>query len=70
MRRKGAIGTLVVSNLDKHNAMTGRMWESLPSRLAELEDDPAIRVIVLTGDGDKAFVSVRGGRLPVRRRPH
>jgi enoyl-CoA hydratase/carnithine racemase len=57
VRREGAIGTLVFSNADKHNAMTRRMWESLPARLAELDDDPAIRVIVLTGDGDKAFVS-------------
>ena len=57
VRREGAIGTLMFSNLDKHNAMTGQMWESLPARLAELDEDPAIRVIVLKGDGDKAFVS-------------
>jgi enoyl-CoA hydratase len=57
VRREGTIGTLVFSNVDKHNAMTGQMWESLPARLAELDEDPAIRVIVLTGDGDKAFVS-------------
>ncbi len=48
VRREGAIGTLVFSNVDKHNAMTGQMWESLPARLAELDEDPAIRVIVLT----------------------
>src|SRR5215472_17055511 len=37
--------------------MTADMWEALPSRIGELDRDPAIRVIVLTGDGDKAFVS-------------
>ena len=57
MRRDGAIGTLVFSNLEKHNAMTVEMWEDLPRRIAELDGDPGIRVIVLTGDGDKAFVS-------------
>jgi enoyl-CoA hydratase len=57
VRREGAIGTLVFSNVDKHNALTRQMWESFPARLAELEEDPAIRVIVLKGDGDKAFVS-------------
>ena len=57
VRRDGAIGTVVFSNVDKHNAMTGRMWEALPSRIAELDADPDIRVIVLAGDGDEAFVS-------------
>ena len=57
VRRDGAVGTVVFSNVDKHNAMTGRMWEALPSRIAELDTDPTIRVIVLTGDGDDAFVS-------------
>ena len=56
-RRDGGVGTLVFSNLEKHNAMTADMWEALPGRIGELDRDPAIRVIVLTGDGDKAFVS-------------
>ena len=57
VRRDGGVGTLVFSNLEKHNAMTADMWEALPGRIGELDRDPAIRVIVLTGDGDKAFVS-------------
>ena len=57
VRRDGGIGTLVFSNLEKHNAMTADMWEALPGRIGELDRDPEIRVIVLTGDGDKAFVS-------------
>ena len=57
VRRDGGIGTLVFSNLEKHNAMTADMWEALPSRIAELDRDPEVRVIVLSGDGDKAFVS-------------
>src|SRR5690349_18996683 len=57
VRRDGAIGTLVISNLEKHNAMTAQMWEVLPARIAELDADSDIRVIVMAGDGDKAFVS-------------
>jgi enoyl-CoA hydratase/carnithine racemase len=57
VRRDGAIGTLVISNLEKHNAMTAQMWEALPARIAELDADSDIRVIVMAGDGDKAFVS-------------
>jgi enoyl-CoA hydratase/carnithine racemase len=57
VRRDGPIGTLVFSNVEKHNAMTGQMWEAFPDRIAELDADPEIRVVVLAGDGDKAFVS-------------
>jgi enoyl-CoA hydratase/carnithine racemase len=57
VRRDGPVGTLVFSNVEKHNAMTGQMWEAFPARIADLDADPEIRVIVLAGDGDKAFVS-------------
>ena len=57
IRRDGAIGTVVISNVEKHNAMTMDMWRDLPARIAELDADPAIVAIVLTGDGEQAFVS-------------
>lgn len=52
-----AVGTIVVSNPDKHNAMTLDMWRALPQRIGELDADPRVRVIVIEGDGDKAFIS-------------
>jgi enoyl-CoA hydratase/carnithine racemase len=57
VRRQGAVGTVVLSNPAKFNAMSLSMWQALPPAIAELDDDPAIRVIVLEGDGDRAFVS-------------
>src|SRR5689334_17306804 len=42
IRREGAIGTVVVSNVEKHNAMTMDMWRDLAARIAELDADPAI----------------------------
>ncbi len=57
IKRDGPIGTVVFSNLDKHNAMTGEMWAALPVHIAELDADTSIRAIVLLGDGEKAFVS-------------
>lgn len=56
-RKQGPIGTVVLSNLEKHNAMSFDMWSGLPAALEAFDRDPAIRVIVLEGDGDKAFVS-------------
>jgi enoyl-CoA hydratase/carnithine racemase len=33
------------------------MWEGLGSALVELRDDPEVRVVIMVGAGDKAFVS-------------
>jgi enoyl-CoA hydratase/carnithine racemase len=57
VRRDGAVGTVVLSNPARFNAMSLSMWQALPGAIAELDADPAIRVIVLEGDGDRAFVS-------------
>ena len=57
IRRDGSIGTVIVSNPEKYNAMTTGMWRDLPLRIAELDADPSVHVIVLTGEGDKAFIS-------------
>lgn len=56
-QRSGAVAQIVLSNPAKHNAMTPEMWVALAGSLEECDADPAIRVIVLTGAGDKSFVS-------------
>jgi enoyl-CoA hydratase len=33
------------------------MWEALGVAMRQLSDDPDVRVVILTGAGDKAFVS-------------
>lgn len=57
VRRDGAIGTVVLSNPAKFNAMSRDMWAAVPAAIAQLEADSQIRVVVLQGDGDRAFVS-------------
>ena len=56
-RREGAIGWIVFSNPARFNALTYDMWKGLPQALAAFDADSEIRVVVLAGDGDKAFVS-------------
>src|SRR6195952_5231000 len=51
------IGVVTFNNPDKRNAMSLDMWEGLGQSLIELRDDPEVRVVILTGAGDKAFVS-------------
>jgi enoyl-CoA hydratase/carnithine racemase len=47
----------VFSNPAKYNAMTVDMWLALPRVLGEFDADRAIRLVVLEGEGGKAFVS-------------
>ena len=55
--REGAIGWLVIDNAARRNAITFEMWRMLPKAAAELEEDSGVRVIVLRGAGETAFVS-------------
>ncbi|HEX4780811.1 MAG TPA: enoyl-CoA hydratase [Usitatibacter sp.] len=45
------------NNPQKHNALSVDMWEALVPLLARARADDAIRVVVLSGEGGKAFVS-------------
>ncbi|UQX03935.1 enoyl-CoA hydratase-related protein [Streptomyces sp. RerS4] len=45
------VATVVISHPAKRNAMTAGMWRALPETLARLAADPAVRALVLTGDG-------------------
>src|SRR5947208_5993877 len=51
------VGVITFNNPEKRNAMSLEMWEGLGSALIELRDHPDVRVVILVGAGDKAFVS-------------
>ncbi|GGV08355.1 enoyl-CoA hydratase [Streptomyces filipinensis] len=50
-RVEGAVATVVIHHPAKRNAMTAAMWRALPPLLDELAHDPAVRALVLTGEG-------------------
>src|SRR6516162_9481534 len=54
---KDGVGIVTFNNPEKRNAMSLEMWEGMGLALSELRDDEAVRVVVLVGAGDKAFVS-------------
>lgn len=54
---EGAIGRLVVDNPERRNAVSLGMWKAIPGAVAALVADPDVRVIVVRGAGDLAFVS-------------
>jgi enoyl-CoA hydratase/carnithine racemase len=48
---------MIFNNPARRNAVSLDMWEAIPAILDNYERDPEIRVIVLAGAGEKAFVS-------------
>jgi enoyl-CoA hydratase/carnithine racemase len=51
------VGVVTFNNPAKRNAMSLDMWQGLADALIELRDDANVRVVVMVGAGDKAFVS-------------
>lgn len=51
------IAILTINNPEKLNAISVEVAEGLGQALTELRDDPAVRVLILTGAGEKAFIS-------------
>ncbi len=53
----GAIGWVTFNNPERRNAVSMEMWQAIPEIFDAFEAESAVRVIVLRGAGDKAFVS-------------
>ena len=56
-RKDGSIGWIIFNNPARHNAVSLEMWQSLTNVLNAYGQDPEVRVIILRGEGDKAFVA-------------
>ena len=54
---KDGVGRITFNQPEKRNAMSVAMWGGMGDALDLFEKDAAVRCIVLTGAGDKAFVS-------------
>ena len=54
---EGPVGRLVLNNPERLNALSFDMWEGIPAALARLAADPALRVVILSGAGEKAFAA-------------
>ena len=57
LARTGAVTELRIANPQKFNAMSLQMWHDLLQHVRGLHVNPEIRVLLLRGEGDKAFVS-------------
>ncbi|MDX1482944.1 MAG: enoyl-CoA hydratase [Alphaproteobacteria bacterium] len=55
--KENGIGWMTFNQPERRNAISHEMREAILTILDDFEADPAVRVIVMTGAGDKAFVS-------------
>jgi len=55
--RHGRVALVTISRPEKRNALNGATRGQLVAILDDLGADPEVRVVVLTGAGDKAFVA-------------
>lgn len=56
-RKDGNVGYLIFNNPERRNAMSLEMWEACSRLMAVHANDTEVRVVVLAGAGDKAFVA-------------
>lgn len=55
--KDGMIGWMTFNNEARRNALSLDMYQAVPEIMAEFEADGEIRVIILRGAGNKAFIS-------------
>ncbi len=55
--RRGPVALATLNRPEKHNAMSLAMKDAIITALRELDADPGVRVIVITGAGDTAFIA-------------
>ena len=56
-KKVDGVGYMIFNNPERHNAVSLEMWQVALEIMADFASDPSIRVVVLKGAGDKAFVS-------------
>lgn len=57
VERKGAVALIVINRPEVHNALDVPTWGELSKVFSDVELDPSVNVILITGAGQKAFVA-------------
>src|SRR6266853_6423212 len=55
--KKGVIAYVTLNRPKVLNALNKRTWEDLKAAFEDAQDDSAVRGVILTGAGDKAFIA-------------
>ncbi len=57
VEKDGALGWVLFDHPERRNAISIDMWRAIPGAVESLAEDPDVRVVLLRGAGDEAFVS-------------
>jgi enoyl-CoA hydratase len=57
LEKEGTVAVLTIDRPDRLNAIDNATVEEIDSALTQIESDKDLRVLILTGAGDKAFVA-------------
>jgi enoyl-CoA hydratase/carnithine racemase len=57
IEREGGLAWVVFDHVERRNAITAEMWQQIPVLARQLDDDDSVRVVILRGAGEVAFVS-------------
>jgi enoyl-CoA hydratase len=57
LERDGAVATITINRPDKRNALNATVRREVVEALDQLREDADVRVVVVTGAGEKAFVA-------------
>lgn len=73
VEKRDAVAVLTINRPDKLNALNSKVHLEAVAALDELKTDPAVRVLIITGAGEKSFVagadiSEFAGQTPVSQR--
>ena len=55
LEQRDAVLWMTINRPERRNAYTGLLFRRMSAALAEADEDPAVRAVVLTGAGDRAF---------------
>jgi len=53
--KREEVGILTINRPEVRNALNPEAWSEIQAALEAAEDDPQVRVVIITGAGDKAF---------------
>jgi enoyl-CoA hydratase len=54
---ENSVATITINRVEKYNALNHSVKETLVTLFKQAEEDPSVRVVVITGAGEKAFIS-------------
>ncbi len=57
LHKEPPLAWLVFNRPERRNAVSLEMWQALPDLVAEAAEDPAVRVLLVRGGGEEAFIS-------------